>query len=37
MRLSMEDSTETPLLLTDLLKGVRPGAKTPVEPGILAI
>ena len=35
MRLSVEDSTEMPLLLTDLVKVVRPGAVTPVAAGIL--
>ena len=35
MRLSMEDSTDVPLLLTDLVKVVKPGARTPVE-GIMA-
>ena len=31
----MEDSTDVPLLLTDLVKVVKPGARTPVE-GIMA-
>ena len=35
MRLSVEDSTEMPLLLTDLVKVVRPGAVTPVAAGML--
>ena len=35
MRLSVEDSTETPLLLTDLVKVVRLGAVTPVAAGML--
>ena len=35
MRLSVEDSTELPLLLTDLVKVVRPGAITPVAAGML--
>ena len=35
MRLSVEDSTEMPLLLTDLVKVVRPGAITPVLVGML--
>jgi hypothetical protein len=37
MRLSMDESTETPLLLTDLVKVVRLGAKTPVEDGIMPV
>ena len=35
MRLSVEDSTEVPLFLTDLVKLVRPGAVTPVVAGML--
>lgn len=35
MRLSVEASTEMPLLLTDLVKVVRPGAVTPVAVGML--
>ena len=35
MRLSVEDSTETPLLLTDLVKVVRLGAVIPVAAGML--
>ena len=35
MRLSVEDSTEMPLLLTDLVKVVRLGAVTPVAAGML--
>ena len=35
MRLSVEDSTEVPLLLTDLVKVVRPGAVIPVAAGML--
>ena len=37
MRLSVEDSTEVPLLLTDLVKVVRPGAVTPVAAGMLML
>ena len=35
MRLSVEESTEMPLLLTDLVKVVRLGAVTPVAAGML--
>ena len=35
MRLSVETSTEMPLLLTDLVKVVRLGAVTPVAAGML--
>ena len=35
MRLSVEASTEMPLLLTDLVKVIRLGAVTPVAAGIL--
>ena len=37
MRLSVEDSTETPLLLTDLVKVVRLGAVIPVAAGMLML
>ena len=37
IRFSMEDSIGVPLFRTDLEKVVRPGVRTPVEDGMIAV